>query len=1188
MKNNKLKTILTATLFAVLLSLCCAACGSCVVYDPVGDIPGIKENAVLHIERNRLNFARGMQADDVDVIVKCGCLLTDDEGGEVAVTADMLKKGLVQYEKFDLETEGLNKRVAVTYNGNSNYIIYDVVDYTVDFYEEKGGRLWKSEPASAVLNDDLDLAVYIDIDNYNYSTDETAKAADPEKAVRFDGWYDFSDNRVTGIHALSAPISGSRRKLELYANYITKEQLADLKLSYDGRGRRVFSGYTGAKTETCVIPEGVTYVDLTAVFSASPNVTELNFEKLRIPSTARMDLPLQRELNTVGLREIIVDKGNRAYSSFGGAVYSKDYSSLYLMPASSENVEFHEAVTEFARASCAYWQATKVTIPKSVTILQHYCFAFSSLVTVEGLTSSVTQMTGVFLGTVLEGVRDGDKALYTVVSAEGKVKYMLSMILDKDMTEYTLMEGTVGIAGDAFNGCEKLVTAELGDELESIGGSAFSGCASLREITFPKTLKFIGDAAFYGCGSLQKVNGLSEVEDITRISENGTYEHTLPEQMFYDCSSLKEVGLPSGLKKIGDSAFAYCSSLSSLQIPDEVEEIGFGAFMGCGITSVRLPSQLRVLGSAVFADSKLESVDLNDCPNLTELSPRCFDSTHIASIVIPDRITSVPEMCFYGTEELTSVKMSCVESIGEKAFGYSKLLSSVELGNALRRIGIRAFTNCISLASINLPDSVTDIAEYAFQNCKSLTSLSLGKNVETFGIMDLGTDGVFGTSASPVYTCTALTQINVAEGNTHFASADGILYANELNGKSFGKNGVLYVVPPAYPKTRLTVESSVRVIVPYSVHYSVNVTEADFGNCSLENVGKGAFYMSRKLTTVLLPNTVTQIGANVILNCTAIERFEIASGGVFSTDGDLIYKGDEIIMYLGLHDTVRLSGKKVASAVFMNNAVVKNVIIGDEVESIGDKAFSGCSNLTSITIGSGLKEIGEQAFASLKSLQTITVNGNPNYKAVNNVLYSADGRRLILAAAGNGMVSPDIEAGVEEIGDYAFAYHNTLRNIRLPQGVKRIGKYAFYECRSLEYFYGAESLELVDDHAFSFAVSLAPDDKTETRYCDTLKKVMLYGGTKRIGDYAFYGQYGIQSVFFKMSPAEASELINNSGINIAFLTMGCPIGLSGDRYNEVKRYLYTDVDPTVNYNGYGWFNFDDNGEPRPIKEAVSE
>lgn len=1181
----KKKTLLTFLSAILLSSLCALTVTACVEeYKPFKEIPGIKENAVLHIENNRLSFAKDMELDEADIIARCGCMLVNDDGSEVKITAQNIIEGSVTYEKFDLSTVGTGKQVKVAYKQAENYIVYDVNEYTVNYYlDEAKTALWKSAPASSAITGDLGLSVWIDIENNNYSVDADAVTLDTDRALRFNGWYNDDGEPVTGLKVQEAPSSGNVRVTDLCAKYITPQQLAVMDISYKA-GRRVFSGYSGAEVETLVVPEGVTYVDFASIFKSSPAATKINFTKLSLPSTARVDVPLKSGINTAGLTDVSVDAGNRYYSSYNGALYSKDYSVLYFMPASSLNVSFHDSMTEFASYSCSYWQISTLGIPDNVTTLQHYCFAYSNLSNVDGFENVQTIMTGVFYGTALS--IDNGVALYTAVPDTGSgVKYDLSMIIDKTITEYTVMDGTVGIAGDAFYGCKNLVSVNLGGEVESIGNSAFSGCVSLKEINLTSSLKYLGNAVFYGCKALTTVTGLP---DVTYSQERQIIEHTLPDELFYQCESLNSVTLPEGLLSIGNSSFYGCSSLTEITLPQTLQRIGASAFHSCGITELKLPASVNTVSERAFSHSDLVSIDLSECTSLNKLSARCFEYTKLESIDIPDRVTAIPDYCFYYVRTLAEVSLKNVTSIGVRAFSYCTALTDIDWGKT-QTIAERAFSNCTSLTEVVLSDEVVSVGSYAFQACNGLKKLTLGARVASFGTYTFTADGKnFDVSAPVLYQCRGLKEITVAEGNPNFISVDGVLYGKTVAGKDCGEGGVLFAVPCGYEQTSLVLPEAVKIILPYSVHYQANLTGITL-NEGLENIGKGAFYYSTKLTSLAVPSTVTTLGASVLLNCTAVTEFTISEENqVYSTDGNLIYEngGTSLAMYIGLSDEVEIreGTLTVEMGVFMNNAKITSLVIPDSVKEIGVKAFNGCSNLKSIVIGGGLKTIDSTSFAALSSLETITVSeDNKYFKAVNNVLYSKDGAKLLLCAAKNGLTALEIEKGVTEISDWAFSYHATLKGVTLPSGVKKVGDYAFYECRELEYFYGSQELETIGAYALSFATSINPDDTAETRRCDTLKEVLLYENTAYLGDYAFYGQYGIERVFFKMTAEEVSALLSASGKNYTYLTRGCPIGATGEHYNEISRYLFIATEPnelTINYDGYGWFRLDENNLPK--------
>ena len=121
-------------------------------------------------------------------------------------------------------------------------------------------------------------------------------------------------------------------------------------------------------------------------------------------------------------------------------------------------------------------------------------------------------------------------------------------------------------------------------------------------------------------------------------------------------------------------------------------------------------------------------------------------------------------------------------------------------------------------------------------------------------------------------------------------------------------------------------------------------------------------------------------------------------------------------------------------------------MIPDGVTSIGDWVFHGCSGLTSVMIPNSVVSIEDRAFDGCSGLMSISVgSGNANYKSVNGLLLSKDGKTLIAGVNGN-VVIPD---GVTSIGDWAFFCCSGLTSVTIPNSVRSIGDHAFDGCSGL-------------------------------------------------------------------------------------------------------------------------------------------
>ena len=99
-----------------------------------------------------------------------------------------------------------------------------------------------------------------------------------------------------------------------------------------------------------------------------------------------------------------------------------------------------------------------------------------------------------------------------------------------------------------------------------------------------------------------------------------------------------------------------------------------------------------------------------------------------------------------------------------------------------------------------------------------------------------------------------------------------------------------------------------------------------------------------------------------------------------SGDNVLEYKAppDATVKTVIIPDTQTIDGveyevTKLYVGAFAGNKTIEKVIIGSNIDSIGDDAFRGCTNLKSITIPKSVKEIGENAFADCTALTKVII-----------------------------------------------------------------------------------------------------------------------------------------------------------------------------------------------------------------------
>ena len=156
------------------------------------------------------------------------------------------------------------------------------------------------------------------------------------------------------------------------------------------------------------------------------------------------------------------------------------------------------------------------------------------------------------------------------------------------------------------------------------------------------------------------------------------------------------------------------------------------------------------------------------------------------------------------------------------------------------------------------------------------------------------------------------------------------------------------------------------------------------------------------MTSITIPDSVTNIGGSAFENCTSLENITIPN-----------------------------SVTSIEKKAFYGCKSLTSITIPDCVTSIGNGAFYGCKSLTSITIPNGVTSIGEGAFRNCKSLTSITI---PN--------------------------------GVTSIGRSAFEYCTSLTSIAIPNGVTSIDYYTFEYCTSLTSIIIPDSVTSIGGSAF--------------------------------------------------------------------------------------------------------------------------
>ena len=458
------------------------------------------------------------------------------------------------------------------------------------------------------------------------------------------------------------------------------------------------------------------------------------------------------------------------------------------------------------------------------------------------------------------------------------------------------------------------------------------------------------------------------------------------------------------------------------------------------VTSDGVTYSVTSIGEEAFERCRVTSVDMSN--NITSIGREAFWNCYqLTSITIPANVTSL-EGVFAGCYELTKVEIHS-DALVSKDYNwlsggllynlFGNYVQEFVIGEEVTKIGECAFWGCTSLTSITIPNSVTTIGSGSFSGCEKLTSITIPSSVTSI-------------EDNPFNACSGLLSIQVEEGNT--------VYDSRNNCNAIIKTADNEIITGCQ---NTIIPNSVKSIGAGAFHMCNGLTFIDIPS-SVTTIKGGAFWFCKGLASISIPNSVTTIGEQAFEGCSALTSVNIPNG--LSTIENEVFSGCKIAS-ITIPNSVTTIGEDAFGGCPLTSLTIPNSVV-----SIANTSFASCAyTLTAIQVESGntIYDSRDNCNAIINSADNTLILGCQNTIIPNNVEKIGD---YAFSSCGE-LSSIDIPNSVKSIGDYAFIGCRKLGSVNIPYGVTTIGENAFYNCSELKTIILPKTITKIGNMAFN-------------------------------------------------------------------------------------------------------------------------
>ena len=626
---------------------------------------------------------------------------------------------------------------------------------------------------------------------------------------------------------------------------------------------------------------------------------------------------------------------------------------------------------------------TSVTIPNSLTSIGNYAFDYC-----KGLTSITIPNSVTSIGYKAFAVTAWYNNLPDGLVYVGKVAYCYKGTMPAN-TSISIIDGTLGIAGGAFEDCSGLTSVTIPNSVTSIGSGAFNTCSSLTYVTIGNSVTSIGEGAFEDCSGLTSVTlnsnaivskNYTSSSNLKNIFGNQVAGYTIGDEVtsiggyaFYGCSGLQSIVIGNGITELNVISIYTGSKLKSLTI-------------GSGVLSIKNSSPSTLPIKIIWLTNTPPSGYTNLVGKMNYVSNDSYTSLNnkmvysfLSSIFEVDGIKYVP----VSPSERTCDAIDCVYDESAEIINIGKSVSYKEIAMTIKNVNPYVCFENPFIKEVNL-SSEGHLGNYAFQRCTGINDVTVNNqgSIGSYafqgctGIIDATINNQGNIGSYAFQGCKGMKTVTLGEMITSIDQ-----YA--FNGCSSLQNIVVpdavillgsYVFGNCSGMTSAQIGSGVSIINSYTFSGCSSLTDIQIGG-NVKTIGEDAFSNCNSLPYIYIPQSVTNINDDAFYGCTSLKNVTMEDRlnddtplTLGSNDSSPIFSScplDEV--YIGRNISYSTQSSKGYSP-FYRNTSLRSVTITDKETEISPNEFYGCTNLQNVTIGDGVTTIGDWAFSGCSSL----------------------------------------------------------------------------------------------------------------------------------------------------------------------------------------------------------------------------